>query len=160
MPRNRLEELQAQSVHAPITEEEEMKPLKKKKKKELEAEEGMTVFLEAMEEVVEGSATVEKNTLELRSIQKTILTATHKDEALERRMEDLIAENKKLGAKVSKIIKREQEWVDALAQASPKKRQQHGDWWIRKTQVSVSLKYVFTNEQHVSSGGIPISTLL
>ena len=36
MVRNRLEELQAASKHAPITEEEEMAPLNKKSKKKAE----------------------------------------------------------------------------------------------------------------------------
>ena len=121
MPRNRLEELQAAAKHAPITEEEEMKPLKKSKKK-VEAEDNFNAFLENMEEVVSKIDQVDKNAAELRSIQKKILMATHKDENMEKRMEDLMAENKKLASRVRKIIKEEQDWVDAKSQESPRKK--------------------------------------
>ncbi len=145
MPRNRLEELQAASKHAPATEEEEMKPLNKMKEREKKGEavaagvgDDFQGFLARMEECVSAVDQVEKNTLELRSLQRRLLAATHKDEASERRVDDLAAQNKDLAKKVRESLRAEQDWCQKREEEkSPKKRtpQALRELQMRKTQV-------------------------
>ncbi len=150
MGRNRLEELQAASKHAPITEEEEMEPLNRKGKKKKAADpagvgDDFQSFLDRMEKVVSWVDQVEKNTLEMRSLQKKLLASTHKDEANERRLDDLVAENKRLAGEVRSTLKAEQEWCEKKAAESPRKRspQAAREWQMRKTQVSAQSRRFF-----------------
>ena len=69
----------------------------------------MERFLERMEEVVSQIDQIEKNTIELRSLQKKILMATNKDKASEGRMNDLMEQNKTLSKKARRVLKEEQE---------------------------------------------------
>lgn len=153
MPRNRLEELQALSKHAPVTEEEEMKPLNEAAKKSKAgkavpagAGDDFQTFLSRMQEVVEATDSVEKNVLELRSLQKQLLQSARRDETGEARADDLTEENKRLAQKIRSVLKAEQEWVEKKAKEqesgptlSPTRKKMNAqavrEWQMRKTQV-------------------------
>lgn len=149
MPRNRLEELQRNAKHAPITQEEEMAPLNKKKKNnnnkkkkendlEMEERDDPESFLERIEETVAGIDRVEKNAVELRSIQKSILNSTHKDEVKEDRMKDLMEEQKKLAKKIRAILASEQKWIEDHKEVEVRRKmtsKQLNAYTMRRTQV-------------------------
>ena len=154
MVRNRLDELQAASKHAQITEEEEMKPLNQDKEKKAKAimkakkkgdkdfdPEDFEDFLERFEEVVGKIDKVKANVAEIRTLQKAILTSTRQDEQKEARMNDLIAENKKFGKKIRDVIKKEQDFLEKKF-TSPKKmtQQRQMDMRMRRTQVAAQSK--------------------
>ncbi len=97
-----------------------------------------------MEEVVSQVDQVEKNTLEMRSLQKKLLAATHKDEGNERRLDDLNADNKSLAKKIRSALKAEQEWCEKRS-GSPKKMtsQSSRELQMRKTQVTAQTRRFF-----------------
>ncbi len=145
MPRNRLEELRAASKHAPVTEEEELRSLTKQQKSVVEPLAGtgddFKNFLAHMEEVVESVGQVEKNTVELRTLYRTILDSARPDHQAEARVNDLMAENKKLARTISNILKDEQTWCernDPSSLPKSKKVSPHAkrEWNMRKTQTS------------------------
>ncbi len=93
---------------------------------------------------------IEKNTLEMRALHRKLLTATHKDEASERRVDDLTAENKQLAKKVRAVLKTEQDWCEKkgaeAAATSPKKKlrpEAKREWQMRKTQVTAQARRFF-----------------
>ena len=92
MGRNRLEELQKASKHGQVTEEEEMAPLNKAKKKKKGSkpppaglDEDFQDFMDRFQEVAQDIDKVKENVEEIRNIQKRILTSTHREEQEENR---------------------------------------------------------------------------
>jgi len=140
--KDRLAELQRQSKHAPVTEEEEMEPLNKNKKqkgaKGDDPEDTFERFLERFGELTQDIDRVSQNVEELRTLQGEVLRAVHRDEAVDVKMDNLNAENKRLGKKIRNVLKADQDRMEASRKQSPSNigENQRAEMKMRQTQLN------------------------
>jgi len=161
--KDRLAELQRQSKHAPVTEEEEMEPLNKNKKKQKagkgdkydDPEDTFESFLDRFSELTQDIDRVTANVEELRQLQGKVLRDVRRDEAVDAKMDDLNAENKRLAKKVRDVLRADQDRMEAHKKRSNMTDTERSELKMRQTQLSSQSKRFYDawsqyNEDQVS----------
>jgi len=154
-----LAELQRQSKHAPVTEQEEMEPLNKNKKqkgaKDDDPEDTFERFLERFGDLTQDIDRVSQNVEELRTLQGEVLRAVHRDEAVDAKIDNLNAENKRLAKKIRNVLRADQDRMEASRKQSNMSENQRAEMKMRETQLKCQSRRFYDawaqyNEDQVS----------
>ena len=81
---------------------------------------------------------VSQNVEELRALQGKVLKNVVRDEAVDAKMDDLNAENKRLGKKIRNVLRADQDRMEALKKRSPSKMSatERAEMQMRQTQLN------------------------
>ena len=143
MPRNRLDELQRiggnHSTSNYADQPEEMVPLNGGHSHTNDSD----AFLERLSEAVTRINLAEKNTCEVRNIQRMIFNSTHRDDTKESRIKELMAGQKLLAVKIRAFLTSEQQWIEDNNKPDIKRNMTKGElklFTMRKTQIESNSK--------------------
>ena len=95
-------------------------------------------FLERFSELTQDIDHVSQNIEELRALQGKVLKNVVRDEAVDAKMDDLNAENKRLGKKIRNVLRADQDRMEALKKRSPSKMSatERAEMQMRQTQLN------------------------
>lgn len=137
--RDRLKEMQEASRHYTdgVCGDMEMQPLKGKDKTKVQ---DFDSFLLIAEEINLGIDTVKKNVDEMKTTQKRILTEPSRAEREKHQAKhsDYVEVNKSLGGKIQKLIRGEQEKMQALEKKGKMSSQELAEFRLKKTQIQTA----------------------